>query len=116
MVAELRIGLTSADRRGVWAMGAPGASSIWAHASDDSKGPNSCIPNGDNLWVRTGDRRCGRRRNTAAGVHVGSCQLGSQHAGGTTQYASRRNSSWICRWKRAVHQRFHPDSYRRMEY
>jgi prepilin-type N-terminal cleavage/methylation domain-containing protein len=50
MVAELRIGLASADRRGVWAMGAPGASSIWAHASDDSKGPNSCIPNGDNLW------------------------------------------------------------------
>jgi len=49
-VVELRIGLTSVDRRGVWAMGAPGASSIWAHSSDDSKGPNSCIPNGDNLW------------------------------------------------------------------
>ena len=31
-------------------MGAPGASSIWAHASDDSKGPNSCTPNGDNIW------------------------------------------------------------------
>jgi prepilin-type N-terminal cleavage/methylation domain-containing protein len=50
MVAELRIGLAPVDRRGVWALGAPGASSIWAHSSDDSKGPNSCIPNGDNLW------------------------------------------------------------------
>lgn len=52
MVAELRAGLAEADRRGVWAMSAPGASSIWAHSSDDSKGPNSCAPsgNGDNLW------------------------------------------------------------------
>ena len=50
MVAELRIGLAEVDRRGVWAMSAPGASSIWAHSSDDSKGPNSCIPYGDNLW------------------------------------------------------------------
>lgn len=50
MVAELRIGLAEVDRRGVWAMSAPGASSIWAHSSDDSKGPNSCIPSGDNLW------------------------------------------------------------------
>lgn len=50
MLAELRIGLASVDRRGTWAMGAPGASSIWAHSSDDSKGPNSCIPDGDNIW------------------------------------------------------------------
>ncbi len=52
LLAELRSGLVPADRRGVWAMGAPGASSIWAHSSDDSKGPNSCAPggNGDNLW------------------------------------------------------------------
>lgn len=50
MITELRIGLAKVDRRGVWALGAPGSSSIWAHSSDDSKGPNSCIPNGDNLW------------------------------------------------------------------
>lgn len=50
MTTELRIGLAEVDRRGTWAMGAPGASSIWAHGSDDSKGPNSCTPNGDNIW------------------------------------------------------------------
>ncbi len=50
MLTELRIGLDAVDRRGTWAMSAPGASSIWAHASDDSKGPNSCTPNGDNVW------------------------------------------------------------------
>ena len=49
MLAELRIGLASVDRRGTWAMGAPGASSISGASSDDSKGPNSCIPNGDNI-------------------------------------------------------------------
>ena len=31
-------------------MGHPGASSIWAHSSDDSIGPNSCLDNGDNIW------------------------------------------------------------------
>jgi len=50
LVTELKIGLVSVDRRGTWAMGAPGASSIWAHASDDSNGPNSCGRNGDNIW------------------------------------------------------------------
>lgn len=50
IVAELRIGVASSDRRGTWAMGAPGASSIWAHSSDDSQGPNSCVPNGDNIF------------------------------------------------------------------
>ncbi len=50
MLAELKIGLASVDRRGTWAMGAPGASSIWAHSSDDSIGPNSCLDNGDNIW------------------------------------------------------------------
>jgi prepilin-type N-terminal cleavage/methylation domain-containing protein len=50
MLAELKIGLASVDRRGTWAMGAPGASSIWAHSSDDSIGPNSCLEDGDNIW------------------------------------------------------------------
>ena len=50
MLTELRTGLHSVDRRGTWALGHPGASSIWAHSSDDSFGPNSCAPNGDNIW------------------------------------------------------------------
>ena len=50
MLAELKIGLHEVDRRGTWAMAAPGASSIWAHSSDDSVGPNSCYDSGDNIW------------------------------------------------------------------
>ena len=50
LVAEVKIGLVASDRRGTWAMGAPGASSIWAHATDDLNGPNSCSPFGDNIW------------------------------------------------------------------
>ena len=48
-IAEIRIGLTQDDRRGIWAMGAPGASSIWGHSIDNLTGPNSCIVGGDNI-------------------------------------------------------------------
>jgi prepilin-type N-terminal cleavage/methylation domain-containing protein/prepilin-type processing-associated H-X9-DG protein len=50
VVGELRAGLTSGDRRGIWAMGTAGASSIWGHATDDCVGPNSCLPSADNIW------------------------------------------------------------------
>jgi len=49
LVAELRIGLHAVDRRGTWAMGAPGASSVWAHANDDGIGPNNCSGATDNI-------------------------------------------------------------------
>jgi prepilin-type N-terminal cleavage/methylation domain-containing protein len=49
-VAELRAGLTPSDRRGIWAMGAAGASSIWGHSTDDCVGPNSCLVGADNIW------------------------------------------------------------------
>ena len=90
MIAELRIGLASVDRRGVWAMGAPGASSIWAHSSDDSKGPNSCIPNGDNLWgapaivAAVGDAKLRRECMSVAANWNRSTQAAprSRHPGG----------------------------------
>ncbi len=49
LLGEVRAGLAAADRRGVWAMGAPGASSLWGHASDDAIGPNSCQSASDNI-------------------------------------------------------------------
>ncbi len=49
MLAELRIGLSAADRRGVWAMGTVGASSIWGHGTDDDAGPNNCTTSADNI-------------------------------------------------------------------
>ncbi len=41
LLAELRAGIVPIDRRGTWALGGPGSSSLWAHGSDDSLGPNS---------------------------------------------------------------------------
>jgi prepilin-type N-terminal cleavage/methylation domain-containing protein len=43
LLLELRAGLTSYDGRGVWALGMPGASSLWAHGGifHDASGPNS---------------------------------------------------------------------------
>ncbi|MEM9185103.1 MAG: DUF1559 domain-containing protein [Planctomycetota bacterium] len=49
MLAEVRVGLSSFDRRGTWALGGSGASSIWAHGSDDCVGPNDCRPGSDNI-------------------------------------------------------------------
>ena len=50
VIAELRSGVTPADRRGIWAMGGAGASSFWGHATDDCIGPNSCLAGADNIW------------------------------------------------------------------
>ncbi len=41
MLGELRAGTTSVDRRGTWAMGAAGASSLWGHGVWDDHGPNA---------------------------------------------------------------------------
>jgi prepilin-type N-terminal cleavage/methylation domain-containing protein/prepilin-type processing-associated H-X9-DG protein len=49
IVCELRTGVTASDRRGVWAMGTAGASSIWGHSTDDCVGPNTCQPYADNI-------------------------------------------------------------------
>ena len=49
LLAELRTGLAAVDRRGVWALTGPGASSLWMHGSDDAIGPNSCTGASDNI-------------------------------------------------------------------
>ena len=47
LLCELRQGLSNFDRRGTWAMGGPGASSLWGHASALGTFPNA--PGGDNI-------------------------------------------------------------------
>ncbi|HEX6962048.1 MAG TPA: DUF1559 domain-containing protein, partial [Lacipirellula sp.] len=49
LLCELRSGISVSDRRGIWAMGMAGASSIWAHSTDDCIGPNSCEAGADNI-------------------------------------------------------------------
>ena len=47
MLGELRTGFVAQDRRGTWAQGAPGASSIWGHGVTDDQGPNNNNVEGD---------------------------------------------------------------------
>jgi hypothetical protein len=49
LVGEIRAGLTTNDRRGVWALGGAAASSLWGHGTDDAIGPNPCIGTSDNI-------------------------------------------------------------------
>lgn len=54
MVGELRAGLSENDRRGVWALGGPAASSLWGHGSNNAIGPNDCSQGSDSI------ANCGR--------------------------------------------------------
>ena len=49
LLGEIRIGLTAVDRRGVWAMGTAGSSTVFACGTDDDIGPNNCTSSADNL-------------------------------------------------------------------
>ena len=54
MLGEIRIGVNKHDPRGTWALGTPGASSLWAHgAATSSPATTSASPNplGDNLEI-----------------------------------------------------------------
>ena len=49
MVAEVRAGYTSFDRRGTWAMAACGASSLWGDGTTDDQGPDNQEVEADDL-------------------------------------------------------------------
>ena len=49
LVTELRVGLGSLDLRGTWALGLPGASSLWGHGMGKYAGPNGA--SGDNISI-----------------------------------------------------------------
>ncbi len=49
LLGELRIGVNALDRRGTWAMGAAGASSLWGHGVTDDQGPNAPAALADDL-------------------------------------------------------------------
>ncbi|MEX2172017.1 MAG: DUF1559 domain-containing protein [Pirellulales bacterium] len=88
LVGELRAGVSQHDPRGTWALGVAGASSLWAHGSDNDNGPNSCIAGGDGIFG------CGRIKGSAGGEEgllqecmpcddvAGQGGIRSQHVGG----------------------------------
>lgn len=51
LILELRAGVMPYDPRGVWALGMPGASSLWAHGGSfhHAKGPNSAFVSADDI-------------------------------------------------------------------
>ena len=50
LLAELRIGLSEVDPRGVWALGLYGSSVHGDHASNWVSGVNDCTPGTDDVW------------------------------------------------------------------
>ncbi len=48
-IAEVRAGLSESDPRGTWALGGPGASSLWGHGTDNAIGPNACFDGSDSI-------------------------------------------------------------------
>jgi prepilin-type N-terminal cleavage/methylation domain-containing protein len=61
LIGELRAGLSEVDPRGTWALGAAGASSLWAHGTDNDNGPNSCLSGGDGIYG------CGKIQGSVGG-------------------------------------------------
>jgi type II secretory pathway pseudopilin PulG len=49
LLLEIRVGLDPQDRRGAWAMGLCGSSSLWQHGSNGVNRPNSCAWGDDDL-------------------------------------------------------------------
>ena len=88
LIGELRAGISQYDPRGTWALGAAGASSLWAHGTDNALGPNACLPGGDGIFG------CGRIKGSFGGEEgllrecmpcddvAGQGTVRSQHIGG----------------------------------
>jgi len=73
MLAEIRAGLSELDRRGVWALGSAGASSVvWHGSGGDANGPNACYPNADDV------AGCERRLQNQYQAECMSCYSGDQ--------------------------------------
>lgn len=54
MISEVRVGLVEIDYRGTWALGLPGASSLWGHGfTGDANGPNACNLRSDDIRTCT---------------------------------------------------------------
>ena len=81
LLLELRAGLTSYDGRGVWALGMPGASSLWAHGGifHDANGPNGMFYAADDI------PNCFQLRNQFGTYQLGEMSMGC-YPGGTTYW------------------------------
>lgn len=88
MILELRAGLTDYDGRGVWALGMPGASSLWAHGGiyHDANGPNS------SFWAADDIPNCFNLRNQFGTMELGTLKMGC-YPGGTSYWQGATSRS-----------------------
>lgn len=79
LLLEVRAGLTSYDGRGVWALGMPGASSLWGHGGifHDANGPNSLIWSADDI------PNCFQLRDRFGTYELGGLNMGCYPGGET---------------------------------
>jgi prepilin-type N-terminal cleavage/methylation domain-containing protein len=82
LIGEMRVGLHALDRRGTWAMGTAGASSLWWHGfGGDCNGPNPPNPDSDDI------RGCDLLQNA-----VGIQKLNLEKMGCWTPCSSKQGS------------------------
>ena len=92
LIAEIRSGVLPIDRRGTWAMGACGASTMWGHGTTDDHGPNNTATLSDDLiecqemytaigatWLGVQNMGCDPNSNnqqaTARSLHPGGVNI-----------------------------------------
>ena len=89
LLSEVRIGLAETDRRGVWALASPGASSMWGHGVGKACGPNACAANSDDIRgcsdvvAAVGEERLAREcMGCEPGADSRQATARSRHSGG----------------------------------
>jgi prepilin-type N-terminal cleavage/methylation domain-containing protein len=91
LLAELRSGVVGADRRGTWAMGACGASSLFGHGRSDDNGPNNPSDTADKLSECTSLYTAVGADANAGKAALANDGMGCGDGGGGTRQATARS-------------------------
>jgi hypothetical protein len=85
MLTEIRAGVVPGDRRGTWAMGAAGASSLWGHGVASDQGPNNISQNADGI------SECSEVQSALGGASalMQQFQMGCNSSNGNSQATAR---------------------------
>jgi len=105
LLGEIRVGVNSRDRRGVWAMGTAGASCLFGYGSlvGDANGPNACRDNSDDIlgccYLETAEPGVDYLRDQCMTCHCTSLNAQatarSQHVGGVFAAFCDGSVHWI---------------------
>jgi hypothetical protein len=102
MLAEIRSGAIAGDRRGTWAQGAPGASSIWGHGVTDDQGPDNNSPEADDLVECSQLQTAfGGQSQLAQATGMGCCPCASNQQ--TTARSTHMGGVFVCFCDGSIH-------------